>query len=533
MAINTNFNIDPYYDDFDDAKNYHRILFKPGYAVQARELTQQQTILQDQINKFGDYMFQSGSVVTGGKNNFQTVQYINIASTYASTDIAAGNFEGKIIQNAANTKRAYVIKSYDPVTANGQPITLIVNQVFGDRFANTETIYTANADVEAITYFANTTSNGAMGNCQAWSVTAGVYYYGGYFITTQDASVAIDKYSATGNALVGYDVTESIVNNSQDTSLLDPAQDASNFQAPGADRFNIELTLNTRPLDSIDKTQFIEIARVVNGELISSVETPIWGKIEETIARRTYDESGDYIVRQFDIGLDTNASNTAQLDITLSPGKAYVKGYEFGTISATTLTVPKPRTKANVDNKRLSSGYGGYIYANNMYNTLPTNLYGTVDIHCVDAASVNTGNTLLLANTKIGTAKIKAMSYDSTSNASNGSAFVYAVYVADINTGSLYDTTTSNSSGYAVYNNGTATTFQLPGLFSLTDNAYQGATIRMTSGPGATDGTRKIASYTGATRTVTELIADGDMVQIATVGIITAALNTTNFAWVA
>jgi hypothetical protein len=503
MAINTNFNIDPYYDDFDDAKNYHRILFKPGYAVQARELTQQQTILQDQINKFGDYMFQSGSVVTGGKNNFQTVQYINIASTYASTDIAAVDFEGKIIQNAANTKRAYVIRTYDSVTANGQPITLIVNQIFGDRFANTETIYTANADVEAITYYANTTSNGAMGNCQAWSVTAGVYYYGGYFITTPDASVAIDKYSATGNALVGYDVTEAIVSNSQDTSLLDPAQDASNFQAPGADRFNIELTLNTRPLDSTDKTQFIEIARVVNGELISSVETPIWGKIEETIARRTYDESGDYIVRQFDIGLDTNASNTAQLDITLSPGKAYVKGYEFGTISATTLTVPKPRTKANVDNKRLSSGYGGYIYANNMYNTLPTNLYGTVDIHCVDAASVNTGNTLLLANTKIGTAKIKAMSYDSTSNASNGSAFVYAVYVADINTGSLYDTTTSNSSGYAVYNNGTATTFQLPGLFSLTDNAYQGATIRMTSGPGATDGTRKISSYTGATRTVT------------------------------
>ena len=502
MAINTNFNVDPYYDDFDNGKNYHRILFKPGYAVQARELTQQQTILQDQINKFGDYIFQSGSVVTGGKNNFQTVQYINIASTYASTDIAAGNFDGKIIQNEANTKRAYVIRTYDAVAANGQPITLIVNQLFGDRFANTETIYTPNTDVESITYYANTTSNGAMGNCQAWSVTAGVYYYNGYFITTQDASVAINKYSTTGSSLIGYDVTEAIVNNSQDTSLLDPAQDASNFQAPGADRFNIELTLNTRPVDSTDKTQFIEIARVVNGQLISSVETPIWGKIEETIARRTYDESGDYIVRQFDIGLDSNASNTAQLDITLSPGKAYVKGYEFSTISATTLTVPKPRTKANVDSKRLSSGYGGYIYANNMFNTLPTNLYGTVDIHCVDAASVNTGNTLLLANTKIGTAKIKAMSYDSTSNASNGSAFVYAVYVTDINTGSLFDTTTSNAGGYAIDGAGNTTTFTLPGFFSTVEQAYQGATIRMTSGPGSTDGTRKIASYQGATRSV-------------------------------
>jgi hypothetical protein len=52
MALN--FNVDPYYDDFDPSKNYHRILFKPGYAVQARELTQSQTILQDQVTKFAD-----------------------------------------------------------------------------------------------------------------------------------------------------------------------------------------------------------------------------------------------------------------------------------------------------------------------------------------------------------------------------------------------------------------------------------------------------------------------------------------------
>ena len=52
-----NFNVDPYYDDFDANKNYHRILFKPGYAVQARELTQSQTILQNQITSFADAIF--------------------------------------------------------------------------------------------------------------------------------------------------------------------------------------------------------------------------------------------------------------------------------------------------------------------------------------------------------------------------------------------------------------------------------------------------------------------------------------------
>ena len=68
MAIN--FSIDPYYDDFDETKNYHRILFRPGYAVQARELTQLQTQLQDQINKFGKHVFVNGSLVLGGNRLF-------------------------------------------------------------------------------------------------------------------------------------------------------------------------------------------------------------------------------------------------------------------------------------------------------------------------------------------------------------------------------------------------------------------------------------------------------------------------------
>ena len=69
MAIN--FNINPYYDDFNEAKGFHRILFRPGFAVQARELTQLQTELQDQINKFGKHIFVNGSVVLGGGRTFE------------------------------------------------------------------------------------------------------------------------------------------------------------------------------------------------------------------------------------------------------------------------------------------------------------------------------------------------------------------------------------------------------------------------------------------------------------------------------
>ena len=46
-----NYNVTPYYDDFDESKGFHRILFKPGVSVQARELTQLQTLLQAQLDR--------------------------------------------------------------------------------------------------------------------------------------------------------------------------------------------------------------------------------------------------------------------------------------------------------------------------------------------------------------------------------------------------------------------------------------------------------------------------------------------------
>ena len=63
MALNLN--ASPYYDDFSDSKNFHRVLFKPGVAVQARELTQLQTLLQDQLAKGFGFVLQEGAVVTG------------------------------------------------------------------------------------------------------------------------------------------------------------------------------------------------------------------------------------------------------------------------------------------------------------------------------------------------------------------------------------------------------------------------------------------------------------------------------------
>ena len=67
MSLDTNFNINPYYDDFDETKNYLRLLFKPGQSVQARELTQIQSLLQNQIQRFSSNIFKNGSIVSGAQ----------------------------------------------------------------------------------------------------------------------------------------------------------------------------------------------------------------------------------------------------------------------------------------------------------------------------------------------------------------------------------------------------------------------------------------------------------------------------------
>ena len=53
MPSPTDFNLSPYFDDFTESKKFHRVLFRPAFAVPARELTQSQTILQNQIERVG------------------------------------------------------------------------------------------------------------------------------------------------------------------------------------------------------------------------------------------------------------------------------------------------------------------------------------------------------------------------------------------------------------------------------------------------------------------------------------------------
>ena len=125
-----NYNIAPYYDDYDETKNYHRIQFRPGHAVQARELTQIQTAFQSQLDKLGQYNFKDGSRVVGGKVTINTeYDFIKLtdasfthSSTTYNTTYQASNLSsliGSTITGTSNTGNQVSALVLNTISATG------------------------------------------------------------------------------------------------------------------------------------------------------------------------------------------------------------------------------------------------------------------------------------------------------------------------------------------------------------------------------------------------------------------------------
>ena len=105
MAIETNLNQSPYFDDFDESKNFHRVLFRPGFAVQARELTQLQTILQNQVERFGNEILVDGTIVTGAALRVEDVDFVKLRDKDANNRVVllTDFFSSGAIANATIT----------------------------------------------------------------------------------------------------------------------------------------------------------------------------------------------------------------------------------------------------------------------------------------------------------------------------------------------------------------------------------------------------------------------------------------------
>ena len=481
--MTTLFNYDPYYDDFDEDKNFMRVLFRPGYSVQARELTQLQTILSNQIEKFGNHIFKSGSPIIGGKVSLdRKANYIILQSQYGGTDIEPSQFLNKTIVSFGSGKlvRAKVI-AID--TTDSTSPALIIKYLSGDKFAENEDIRVYGEDI-----FATLKTSNATGGSLVASIQEGVYYFKGQFVKVVPQFLLIELFYRIGNSStintkpsykIGIEFDETIVDEIDDTSLLDPAQGSFNYQAPGANRFKISTNLSKRTIDSSDVSTFFEILRLVEDTIVKEIDYPIYSEIEKTLARRTYDESGNYTVDPFVISLEEGDVANGKFDVTLDPGKAYVGGYEFQTIAPTTISVDRARDVANVNDYDLSTNYESSVVLANVRGTLDISTYPQLDIHCVPHASISISTGPAYNSTKIGTVYAHMIRYNDSTNSANGNSHTFTTYTFGANNSPI--TGTLGASGSS------ATTIAIPAAFnsSLSANAYANMYFRITDAGGS------------------------------------------------
>ena len=448
----TDLNVSPYYDDFDTTDNFHRVLFRPGFAVQARELTQLQSILQNQIEKFGTHMFKEGSMVIPGQTGFTNEYYaVKLQPTFNSNTVSTyvNDYIGKTITGATSGVKATVIGFTAATTTD--PLTLYVKytQTGTD---NVTTTFANNEEIQANGVVNNAVAGTSTAQLQSTSATAtgsaanieeGVYFVRGQFVRVTAQRVVLDKYTNTPSYRVGLSITENLITPEEDSDLLDNAQGSSNVNAKGAHRLKVTLTLAKLPIGSAEDEDFIELLRVKNGRVQEKTRNTEYSVLGDTLARRTYDESGDYSIRPFGVdiresldnglneGVYASGTNTddgattseSLMSLQVSPGKAYVRGYEIETSAPTFIDVAKPRTTENFTGAITPAEVGNFTRITDVYNSPDlspfisgemTDAYKEVELR--DTATATRGAA---AGTKIGVARARAFEHRSGNDGSS------------------------------------------------------------------------------------------------------------------
>ena len=435
MPQETNLNVSPYFDDFNRENLYYKVLFKPGYPVQARELTTMQSILQNQIEQFGNHTFKEGSVVIPGQLSYRNdLSYVLLENVFQGIPVEANlPFITEQEIRGQTSGVTAVVERFLSTLTGVENTTLYVRYLSSgsdnsqETFLDGENLEIVNdlnitdpadgefANFQAGEVFATVKAQDATGPGSGVAIQQGVYFLRGTFVDINEDFLFLDEYTNTPSYKVGFRIFEDIVNSFEDPSLNDNAQGFSNYAAPGADRFKIFAQLTKVDINSTDTDNFVELAEIRDGNLITISNTPEYNVLSEEFARRTYDESGDYYVKAPNITaketLDnlkgnngvfreeqlTYNSNTPSDDLgtyQISPMGAYVQGFEVKTLSPVFLDFKKPRETKELENQSIN------------YVTGPT--FTLNRVHGSPSIGIATGYTVSLRDERVGASQTTA-----------------------------------------------------------------------------------------------------------------------------
>jgi hypothetical protein len=458
-----NLNTYPYYDDFDEDKNFHRILFKPGFAVQARELTQLQTVLQDQIKRFGDNIFKEGSVISGCPEstnfNVDVVKILDINTagvtiensqlpTYENLVFIGRNNGVKAVvkktgEGSEDTSHKALFLQYISQGTDGTTSTFEPDEIIEWEEDSDTTLVIADISHDPIT-------KGSL-----FSVGDGIVYANGHFVRHYTQTIVLEKFSGTPSKKVGFLVNEEIITSDDDDTLLDPAQGAFNYTAPGADRYKLSTVLVAYPINEVVEGFFV-LYEVSVGKISRRYDRTQYAELNKTLARRTYDESGDYVVTPFSFHIREHLSDASndgvytsgqggdagKIAFGIEPGKAYVRGFEYELFATKYIDIDKPLDSLKRTSISASTGIGNYLVVNELCGPIPTN--GTlINLTNVAKTAVTSGTfsgtTAPISGAIIGTARVGTIEYSAGEIGTAAAAYRLYLYDITMTGGSIAD----------------------------------------------------------------------------------------------
>jgi len=469
MAQNTNLNTSPYFDDFDVTKNYQRVLFKPGTPIQARELTTLQSILQNQVEKFGKHFFKEGQVVIPGNVAYDS-EYtcVQIDPTHLGLPVSVylDKLKDKRIKGETSGVYAKIETYISAEKSENNNNTLYIKYqsssdtnftakkfVDGENLLVLENINYGTGVIRLDSSFATTVISGSTATGSAIKIEEGVYFIRGFFVDVFPQTVILDQYSNLPSYRVGLSIFEDIAVPSQvNVDLFDNARGFSNFAAPGADRLRIVASLIKKSLDDFNDENFVELLRIENGEIkkVPKKQDPI-SLVNDELARRTNDESGDYYVKPFTVVAKESLNNaqgnngvynpnqlTKQgntpsnnlLTLQISPGKAYVRGYEVETQITVNADLEKPRTTESVKDTTVPFTLGNLVELNNVYGAVPVG-FGTtsqVSLYSKRTATPGVASGIPIGVARLYDLKLKNAGYSNAASVFDSSSYDIQTY---------------------------------------------------------------------------------------------------------
>lgn len=407
-----------YKDDFADSDQYYRILFNSGRALQARELTQSQTIIQKGIERFGSNIFVEGAAVKGG--DIQLTRYPSIKLDTTTYDLPSNlewsDLEGYEFTGTSPAIKFKVRRAYDEAVRNdgigNNPPTLIVE--YTDTLAGTAG--TSSIVVQDGATFTNSTlgltlqaaSSNSTGIASFVRVASGVFFVKGQFVYQTSQQLLIDKYIFSFSHDIGFEIIEDVVTSDDKDALFDNQGAVPNIAASGADRYRIQLKLR-RSIDLTSTDNFVFLARFVDGKITQQItKVNGYNTIYDLMALRTKEESGNYTLNPIIAKFNDISGNDSNLDLEISSGIAYLDGYRLE-LPPDTIRLSKATDTQLENGQPISVSYGNYVIGSDSANKGLPNIetFASVDLR----DSINYGSI----GSTIGTARVRAIEEDDNS----------------------------------------------------------------------------------------------------------------------